>query len=370
MSFDITVLGSSGGPLEGITCSYILKPSYITYKDIIQDELKQYLIAIDAGSGLNRITEIISTERTKEKDTLAMKVLNYYNDPLPIDQYTHPNISFSHEYGVCKLNKDSAPIELSFRILDLINNFLISHPHLDHINGLVINSPGFHYHSSKSVYGLKETTEALQNYIFNDIIWPNLVTEQNGSFLKLIEMEPTKPMNIDDIYEVTPFELNHGKKHDNKSEYKSTSFLIKDSKTDQYILIFGDVEADRNAQSSKNKLIWEKISDLIIRRDLKTILIECSTPNLPAKEPRFGHMTPDSLIEELCTLGELISSKKSRYDVEPPLKDLNILITHVKERRSGHEPRRVILNELNELNERYKLGCHFSVMLTGLTYTV
>lgn len=369
MSFDITVLGSSGGPLEGITCSYILKPTYISYKEIIKHQLGQYLIAIDAGSGLNKITEIITAERSSDTNLLAMKVLNYYNDPLPLPQYSHSNVTISHDYDLCSSHKDSAPIELSFKILDLINNFLISHPHLDHINGLVINSPGFHSHSPKLVYGLKETTDALQNFIFNDVIWPNLMTEKNGSFLKLIELNHEVPRNINEIYQVIPFELNHGKKYDNKTEYKSTSFLIKDTKTDQHILIFGDVEADKNALSSKNIIIWQKISDLIIRRKLKTILIECSTPNLPDKEPRYGHLTPDSLIEELSSLGHIIS-EKTKDTKTPPLKDLNVLITHIKERRSGNEPRRIILHQLNELSEKHKLGCHFSVVLTGLTYTV
>jgi len=369
MSFDITVLGSSGGPLEGVTCSYILKPSYITYQEIIKENLNQYLIAIDAGSGLNKITEIIQAEKSTSQlhDVLAMKLLNYYNDSLPLSEYSHPDVSISYHFNVCKYSNESS-IELSFKILDLINNFLISHPHLDHINGLIINSAGLHYNSSKSVYGLKETTTALEKYIFNDIIWPNLLSDENGSFLKLVEIKPEIPIQLNFAFEMIPFELNHGKKHDNKTQYKSTSFLIKDITTNQHILIFGDVEADKNSQSPKNYLIWSKISDLIIRRNLKTLLIECSTPNLPAKEPRFGHLTPDSLFEELITLGKIITDKQGTDKL--PLDGVNILITHVKERRSGNEPRRVILNELNELNGKHKLGCHFSILLSGLTYTV
>lgn len=372
MSFTITALGSSGGPLEGITCSYIVKPAYITYGEIINNKLGQYLIAIDAGSGLHRLAEIIDAQKHNETRNrgIATKVLQYYNDPLSLEEYIHEKVKISYDAGSCELRKDVSSIECAFEILDLINNFLITHPHLDHINGLVINSPGFHYHSAKRVYGIEETNEALQKFIFNDIIWPNLVSEENGSFLELVDMKPGLPTNINEFYQVIPFELNHGKiKNDARLEYKSTSFLIRDLKTSQCILIFGDVEADKNACSLKNHIIWENASDLVIRKELKTILIECSTPNLPAEEPRFGHLTPDSLMDELSNLARIVQEKTGQQDIEP-LKDINILITHVKERRSGHEPRRIILQQLNELNDTYKLGCNFSVVLTGVTYHV
>ncbi|CCH43598.1 3',5'-cyclic-nucleotide phosphodiesterase 1 [Wickerhamomyces ciferrii] len=371
MSFDITILGSSGGPLEGITCSYILKPSYISYKSIIEDNLSQYLIAIDAGSGLNRITEIITNEKSNSKESIANKILSYYEDSLSIQHYIHHSISINHHYNICT-EINSSPIELSFKILNLINTYLISHPHLDHINGLIINSAAFHNQSNKSklVYGLKETTEALQKYIFNDIIWPNLIHESNGiSFLDLIDIIPNESIQLNEIYKVIPFEINHGTKQYTNLEYKSTSFLIKDLNKNQYILIFGDVESDKNSKFPKNKFIWESISDLITTGRLKSIIIECSTPNLPDQEPRFGHLTPDSLIDELKILQNIILNK-SDTSPTPPLNGLNILITHVKENKFGKEPRKIILNELNELNEKYNLGCQFSILLTGLTYTV
>lgn len=52
--------------------------------------------------------------------------------------------------------------------------FLITHAHLDHVNGLVI-SAGSLAGPRKRVYALKQTLEDLES-IFSDRIWPNLAS--------------------------------------------------------------------------------------------------------------------------------------------------------------------------------------------------
>lgn len=64
----------------------------------------------------------------------------------------------------------------------LIGTYLITHPHLDHISGFVVNTalPGSR---PKVLAGLPSTIEAFKNHIFNNVIWPNLSDENNGAGL-------------------------------------------------------------------------------------------------------------------------------------------------------------------------------------------
>lgn len=62
-----------------------------------------------------------------------------------------------------------------------VSTYLITHPHLDHISGLSINSAGFHNTSKpKTVAALPFTIDALKTNIFNNVIWPNMTDEDGG----------------------------------------------------------------------------------------------------------------------------------------------------------------------------------------------
>src|SRR4029434_4818428 len=51
-----------------------------------------------------------------------------------------------------------------------LKGYLISHPHLDHIAGLILNSPD---DSAKPIYGLPFCLKVLQEEYFNWKSWPN-----------------------------------------------------------------------------------------------------------------------------------------------------------------------------------------------------
>lgn len=62
-----------------------------------------------------------------------------------------------------------------------ISTYLITHPHLDHVSGFVINTAAFHNTSRpKRLAALPFTVNAIKNHIFNNIIWPNLTDEDGG----------------------------------------------------------------------------------------------------------------------------------------------------------------------------------------------
>lgn len=50
---------------------------------------------------------------------------------------------------------------------NLVDTFLITHPHLDHISGFVVNTAGLGGSRPKRLAGLPGTIEAFKTHIFN-----------------------------------------------------------------------------------------------------------------------------------------------------------------------------------------------------------
>jgi cAMP phosphodiesterase len=73
----------------------------------------------------------------------------------------------------------------------LVDTYLITHPHLDHISGFVVNTASLPGSRPKRLAGLPSTIEAFKNHIFNNVIWPNLSDENNGAglvtYMRLVE---------------------------------------------------------------------------------------------------------------------------------------------------------------------------------------
>lgn len=62
-----------------------------------------------------------------------------------------------------------------------VSTYLITHPHLDHVSGFVINTAAFHNTSRpKRLAALPFTVNAIKTHIFNNVLWPNLTDEDGG----------------------------------------------------------------------------------------------------------------------------------------------------------------------------------------------
>lgn len=62
-----------------------------------------------------------------------------------------------------------------------VSTYLITHPHMDHVSGFVINTAAFHNTSRpKRLAALPFTVNAIKTHIFNNVIWPNLTDEDGG----------------------------------------------------------------------------------------------------------------------------------------------------------------------------------------------
>lgn len=198
---------------------------------------------------------------------------------------------------------------------DSIKGYLISHGHLDHLSGLILNSPD---DSPKPIYAMPYVIDVFKKHYFSWDTWANFADQGEKPALskyhyvglaegKEISLANTKML-------VTPFSLSHGK------PYQSTAFLLRYHQN--YLLYLGDTGADRIEQSQKLDSLWQAVAPLIKKHQLKVIMMEVSFPNAQPERQLFGHLTPNLFMEEMKQL--------SKYVGADAMKNLNVAITHMK----------------------------------------
>ncbi len=195
-----------------------------------------------------------------------------------------------------------------------IKAYFISHGHLDHLAGLVLNAPN---DIAKPVYAFGSVIDVLKNNYFTWKSWANFANEGDKPILNKYTYQPlteAKEISIPntELY-VTPYSLSH------VNPYESSAFLVRQNL--DYILYLGDTGADTVEKSNKLNLLWKAIAPLIKENKLKGIFIEVSFDNSIPDKSLFGHLTPMLLMQELNSLNNLAGRN---------LKSVNIIVTHIK----------------------------------------
>ncbi|MBX2915216.1 MAG: 3',5'-cyclic-nucleotide phosphodiesterase [Cyclobacteriaceae bacterium] len=215
-----------------------------------------------------------------------------------------------------------------------IKGYLISHPHYDHVNGLVINSPD---DSAKYIYGIESCLAVLKEKHFSWKSWANFGNEGEAPTLNKYTYQtltPGKevPLHNTSLF-VTPFVLSH------VNPTESTAFLVRSG--ENYLLYLGDTGCDRIEKSDKLNQLWKAITPLIQTKKLKAIFIEVSFTSEQPDNLLFGHLTPALLMEELGALEKICGTGQ--------LKNLNVVITHMKPQGKREETIRKQLIDGNTL---------------------
>lgn len=209
-----------------------------------------------------------------------------------------------------------------------IKAYFISHPHLDHVAGLIINSPD---DSSKNIYGLASCLKVLQGSYFSWQSWANFGDEGEKPQLKkyhYVTMQPGEEIRANETsLQVRALPLSHG------NPYESTAFLVRNG--ENCLLYFGDTGADSIEHTDKLQKVWQSVSPLVRTGHLKAIFIEVSFPNEQPARSLFGHLTPALLNQELKALAALTG--------ESALSGLPVVITH---RKPGGDQEERIRREL------------------------
>lgn len=357
MSFELTFLGASGGPIELGTCGLMLKPANVSYQEIIDDDHSNPLLMIDGGSGAYALAEII-----RDASSVLSRLLLLYPDSLEVRDYFE--LDLTHPFR----SVEDIPLVALKKIFGRLKSMLLTHPHLDHILALVINLAGFpvcNMPRKLTVYGSDFTVGALRKHVFNGIIWPDL-TAANLFDFQSIPFKLELLLN-NDYYTVTMMELSHGHLHLGApgSIYPSLAFLVRDNTTDAKILVFGDFEADLVLGTNINRQLWKHVAPFILDGSLKAVVLECSSLTVASGTELYGHLMPPHLISEMKTLASLCLLQTTNK----PLDGLQVIVTHVKESDFG-DPRRKILHELRELNEKSGLGLRVSIAVSGVLVVV
>lgn len=211
-----------------------------------------------------------------------------------------------------------------------IRGYLISHPHLDHVAGLILNSRD---DSPKPIYGLPFCLEAIQETYFNWKSWPNFGDRGTKPLNKyrytIVSGQEETPLEGTSMF-VRAFPLSHAKPG------QSTAFLIRHA--ENYLLYLGDTGADTIEGSDNLERLWHAISPLMTAGKVKAIFVEVSFANARPDQLLFGHLTPRLLMDEMKRLSQLSGDE---------LKQCPLVITHVKPDTPSDEIKR----ELDQLNE-------------------
>ncbi|KAK0622831.1 cAMP phosphodiesterases class-II-domain-containing protein [Immersiella caudata] len=166
----VIILGSGGGPLESNITSLLVR-------SVASGWRRGSVVSVDAGVQLSAIKKILKKSQPPELGETE-------EHSLPHTLTTGPFAGLEVPY--------KKPLANAGHILySLVDTWLITHPHLDHISGFVVNTAGLPGTRPKKLAGLPSTITALKRNVFNNVIWPNLSDEENGAglitYMRLVE---------------------------------------------------------------------------------------------------------------------------------------------------------------------------------------
>ncbi|HEY8895449.1 MAG TPA: 3',5'-cyclic-nucleotide phosphodiesterase [Niastella sp.] len=216
-----------------------------------------------------------------------------------------------------------------------IRGYLISHAHLDHLAGMIINSPD---DSAKNIYGLDFCLDVLKDKYFTWKNWANFANEGDKPALgkyhySLLTPGTETPLQNSDM-QVTAFALSHS------NPYQSTAFLVRHDNA--YLLYLGDTGADSVEHSNKMHLLWQQVAPLVKTKKLKALFIEVSFSNEQPDKQLFGHLTPRWLMLALQDLAALAGTEA--------LNHFPVVITHMKPGGNREQMIRTQLQGYNPLH--------------------
>ena len=363
--FQISILGGTGGPFEDLTQCFMIRP--------IREKGSLDSICIDGGVGLGGIARML---RYKPDDRTVDNLYGDENETeKSIDEYIDKKMLSCVVKGLPSTIRDMLEgntAQQAMKVYQHIGEYYITHPHMDHIGGMIINSPVIFEPavlSKKQILGLPFTIESIDKYIFNDIIWPQLSHKLLGRLeLKSLTNKGLYKSEIIPEWDIIPFEVYHGSKvSDIEVNVSSSVYIITNNVTKNTILVCGDLEKDHSDPNQRKLLeqVWTYLAENVKPENLKAIIIECSNSSSVDERRLFGHLSTNKLLGELQVL-------RNKYNTPQGLSNLHVIVSHVKMVYEDIDPRLIILEELRTLGSKIP-GLEdviFSAAVQGYTFTI
>ncbi|QWD61815.1 3',5'-cyclic-nucleotide phosphodiesterase [Polynucleobacter sp. MWH-UH25E] len=179
--------------------------------------------------------------------------------------------------------------DLSLDQLRKIDHVFLTHSHLDHICclPLMADAVGGSRRTPLNVYGIHETIHALQEHIFNNVIWPDFTKIPNAEnpFISLHIIELNELMKFDQ-FTITALPVAH-------SIAANAYAIASETRT---LVFSGDTGVSDD--------FWQAINQ---QKNLKHLIIETSF--LDHEEElaiASGHLSPSLLMQELGKLDQKV----------------------------------------------------------------
>lgn len=144
------------------------------------------MLAVDAGVHLAAITRILESYVVEVQSSPDSRP-----GTTSSDSSASVTTLLSGPFQGLELPYETTGANAAHITRDLIDTYLITHPHLDHISAFVVNTASLSSSRPKRLAGLPSTISAFKEHIFNNVIWPNLSDENNGAglvtYMRLVE---------------------------------------------------------------------------------------------------------------------------------------------------------------------------------------
>jgi cAMP phosphodiesterase len=211
-----------------------------------------------------------------------------------------------------------------------VDNVVLSHVHLDHIRDLALIADNVIGVRKKplDIHAAEFTAAALEQHVFNDVIWPNFTKIPNPSdpenrpTLRIQRLTPGKSFQLGE-HTIRTVPVNHPV--DCQAIFVST-------KTGTLVY---------SGDTGPTVELWDEINKLT---DLKAFIFEVSFPNHMTKLAEVsGHLTPEMMAKELKKFRPKTDAVVLLYHMKPGFFD--VLKAQVAEL---NDPRITLLRPMDE----------------------
>jgi 3',5'-cyclic-nucleotide phosphodiesterase len=222
-----------------------------------------------------------------------------------------------------------------------IKAYLISHPYLDHTQGLSSISPN---DAPKPILSMAGTINDIRSHLFNWRTWPNFGDSGEpprlGQYRYITLSSGVRTPIENTEMHVQAYPLSHG------SHTDSNAFLIESKGF--YILYMGDTGPDEIEKRTTTQDVWKQITPLIQEDRLQAIFIESSYIDERPDSELYSHLTPAWVIRAFNQLALMVDAKRP----EAALEGLTMIITHIKpDLLSGQSPRQTVKEQFKAHND-------------------